>query len=155
MKKRYLTPNQVRLLLSNVVRECTLVRYKPTAIVAPSRGGLALGVMLSHYFDCPFYPLTLSHRDTKLVDVIAISRTLKDAWSHGDDILFIDDINDSGKTIETIREIATELPLASNLRVGVLLEKHSSAREADFVGEYIDSDHDQEWVVFPWENWWR
>ena len=154
-KKKYLNDQDIRKLLSNIIRECTNKNFIPNAIVAPSRGGLPLGVMLSHYYSCPMYSMTLSHRDTSLVDVLGIERALKDAWSHGDNTLFIDDINDSGRTIETVREIATRLPLACNLKVGVLLEKYSSKRSADFVGEYVNTEENDVWVVFPWENWWR
>lgn len=155
MTKRHLTNTEVQGLLNQVVREMALAHYRPDAIVAPSRGGLPPGVMLSHYFGAPFYTMEVSHRDADLVNYISIERALKDAWSHGDRVLMIDDINDSGQTIETIREAATHIPLAGELRVAVLLEKYTSRREADFVGDHVREGREDEWVIFPWESWWR
>lgn len=155
MTKRYLSNTEVQGLLNQVVREMALAHYRPDAIVAPSRGGLTPGVMLSHYFGAPIYTMEVSHRDADVVNYISIEQALKSAWGHGDRVLMIDDINDTGQTLETIREAATHIPLAGDLKVAVLLEKYTSRREADFVGDHVREGREHEWIVFPWECWWR
>jgi len=153
--KKYISNTEVQSLLNNIVREMTLAQYRPDALVAPSRGGLAPGVMLSHYFGLPLYTMEVSLRDADIVNYISIEQALKSAWGHGDRVLLIDDINDTGQTIETIREAATHIPLAGDLRVAVLLEKYTSRREADFVGDHVREGREDEWIVYPWESWWR
>ena len=73
-------------------------------------------------------------------------------------ILFIDDINDTGRTLGELKDIINTMQADDThiglIRHAVLLEKYSSAEEFDYVGEHIDEDREQEWVVFPWENWW-
>ena len=152
-KFRYVYNREVKDWLHVITREATMHNFKPAAIIAPNRGGLALGVMLSHYYDAPLFPIQLSHRDADIVDVMDIAEGLKDGWRKGP-IMVIDDINDTGKTLESIKRVAAETPLAGEIKYAVLLEKQSSKESADFVGTYIDEEQDEQWVVFPWEDWW-
>jgi hypoxanthine phosphoribosyltransferase len=160
-KFRYVDNDDVTRWLHTIVRECMMASFKPAAIVAPSRGGLGLGTMLSHYFDVPLFPLELSTRDHAEPgsrNNLMIMNSLSRASMKGP-ILFIDDINDTGNTLNTLLETinimkADDIDLG-DIRYAVLLEKSKSRSEADFVGEHIDEDREQEWVVFPWENWWN
>lgn len=152
-KYRHVYDFEVRDLLLNIVRDCALQDFRPSAIVAPNRGGLPLGVMLSHYFECPLFPVQVSLRDAPIVNAMEVQRELREAWRQGP-VLFIDDINDTGNTLLKVKELATGVPLAGEIRYAVLFEKPSSQDAADFVGSYIDEDYQDAWVVFPWEDWW-
>ena len=158
MKKRYVSDADVVALLGNIVREVNHTDFRPAAIVAPSRGGLGLGTMLSHYYDAPLFPIELSTRDHADANPRSmIINSLSRASMKGS-ILFIDDINDTGRTLRELMDIiqtmqADDISLG-DIRYAVLLEKYSSAQEFDFVGSYIDLEDDEAWVVFPWEDWW-
>jgi hypoxanthine phosphoribosyltransferase len=152
----YVSQENIKDWLLNITREATMHDFKPSSIISPNRGGLQLGVMLSHYYDCPHFPVQVSHRDMEVVDFISIEWAFKEAKRRGP-ILVIDDINDSGRTINSIRDAIKHIPLldTDSVLFAVLLEKETSQAEADFVGHYINSDREQEWVVFPWEDWWK
>ena len=161
MKKRYVSDEDVRSLMSKIVHDVNEAGFMPRAIVAPSRGGLGLGTMLSHYYNAPLFPIELSTRDhtnpNPQKSKIMIMNSLSRASLPGP-ILFIDDINDTGRTLGELMNIiqtmqADDISLG-DIRYAVLLEKYSSAHEFDFVGSYIDSEDDEAWVVFPWEDWW-
>jgi hypoxanthine phosphoribosyltransferase len=154
MKRRYLSDAEVRSMLLEVVRQMAVRNWTPAAIVAPQRGGLQMGVMLSHYFECPVYPVEVSLRDANLINYIDIERQFKQAWRQGP-VLVIDDINDSGRTINAIKEATATISLAGETRYAVLLDKMSSQAEVDYAAENVGEDREQEWVVFPWENWWE
>jgi hypoxanthine phosphoribosyltransferase len=160
MKKRYVSDADVVALLGNIVREVNHTDFRPAAIVAPSRGGLGLGTMLSHYYDAPLFPIELStrdHADANLGSRTMIMNSLSRASMKGP-VLFIDDINDTGRTLHELMDCiqtmrADDISL-SDIRYAVLLEKYSSQHECDFVGSYIDLEDTETWVVFPWEDWW-
>ena len=82
--------------LSIIVQEIQVERYHPDVIMAPARGGLAIGVMLSHYFDCPFQDFTWQTRDGENDGINEDSKRLSSLLSkyNGKNILIIDDIND-------------------------------------------------------------
>lgn len=153
MKRRYVSQTEISGLLKEIVRQLAVHNTTPTAIVAPIRGGLQLGVMLSHYFECPVYPVEISLRDTNIINYRDIEQQFKRAWSHGL-VLVIDDINDTGNTINTIKEATAGIPLAGDTRYAVLLDKVSSRAEVDYAGELVPEEREHEWVVFPWEEWW-
>lgn len=152
-KYRHVFDFEAKDLLYKIIREAALQDYRPSAIVAPNRGGLPLGVMLSHYYEVPLFPIQVSLRDAPIVNIIDVQRELREAWRQGP-VLFIDDINDTGNTMIKVKEIAATVPLAGDIRYAVLFEKPSSQDAADFVGSYIEEDQQDAWVVFPWEDWW-
>jgi hypoxanthine phosphoribosyltransferase len=160
IKRRYVSNEEVKTLLANIVRDATIQNFKPAAIVAPSRGGLGIGTMLSHYYDVPLFPIELStrdHADSYPRSKTLIMNSLSRASMQGA-IMFIDDINDTGRTLGELMSIiqtmqADDINL-EDIRYAVLLEKYSSQHEFNFVGDYISEDEDDTWVVFPWEDWW-
>jgi len=161
IKRRYVSDEEVKTLLASIVRDATIQDFKPAAIVAPSRGGLGIGTMLSHYYDVPLFPIELSTRDhahsypqSKSMIMNSLSRASMEGA-----IMFVDDINDTGKTLGELMSIiqtmqADDIHLG-DVRYAVLLEKYSSQHEFDFVGDYISEEDDDTWVVFPWEDWWN
>ena len=109
-------------------------------IVGVSRGGLVPGVILSHALDIPFEPLQWQTRDGDLKDTLSIA--LK-STEDPNDILFVDDICDSGLTIGSIRNIFPESQWA------VLYSKKGNMG-IDFEGERLYNN--KQWIVFPWEK---
>ena len=109
-------------------------------IVGVSRGGLVPGVILSHALDIPFEPLQWQTRDGNKKDTLSVA--LK-STEDPNDILFVDDICDSGLTIGSIRNIFPESQWA------VLYSKKGDMG-IDFEGERLYNN--KQWIVFPWEK---
>ncbi len=80
------------------------------------RGGLVPAVMLSHRLGLP------------LVQKI------------GKNTLIVDDISDSGKTLNKLNKPN---------KVAVLMQRKNTEFKCDFVGKHIDHE---DWLVFPWET---
>jgi hypoxanthine phosphoribosyltransferase len=82
------------------------------------------------------------------------------------EILIVDDINDTGATLNWIREDWQsgclpnskdwESVWGSNVRFAVLINNEASEfKDVDYVGMSINKLEDPIWCVFPWEEWWR
>lgn len=111
-----------------------------TNIVGLSRGGLTLGVSLSHQLNVPFTPLVWQTRDhRKYQDVMTLLKIESEVDIRS--TLFVDDICDSGKTIDQINRVV------DNIRWATLINKIPG--KVDYAAMEVESD---EWIVFPWEK---
>lgn len=124
--------------------------WRPSLLVGVGRGGLAPGVYLSHRLDLPLVSIDHSARiaqfGEELVTVLA-ARTRA-----GDRLLFVEDINDTGRTIGEIRgALAAQGADAANIRFAVLLDNIRSAERVDYRFREIDRDVTKDWFIFPWE----
>ncbi|WP_206366547.1 phosphoribosyltransferase [Sphingomonas gei] len=124
--------------------------WRPALLVGVGRGGLAPGVYLSHRMNLPLVSIDHSTRiapfGTELIAVLA-ERTRA-----GEQLLFVEDINDSGKTIGEIRAaLAAQGAIDSNIRFAVLIDNSLSAQRVDYQARTIDRSLDKDWFIFPWE----
>ncbi|NYT39606.1 phosphoribosyltransferase [Sphingomonas sp. R-74633] len=124
--------------------------WTPTLLVGIGRGGLTPAVFLSHRMGLPLVSIDHSTKiaqfGEELVSVLA--RRTRD----GDRLLFVEDINDSGRTIGEIRAaLAAEGAIASRIKFAVLLDNVRSSQEVDYRSRRIDRSVDKDWFVFPWE----
>jgi len=160
--KLYYTWDNLSSDLGDLVNQMAKESYKPDVILAPGRGGFPPGVMLSHYFEVPFHGFEWQTRDGEVED----SRGLELLLSKyiGQNIIIIDDINDSGKTLTGIHSVALGLEkdsekaiffLHEGLKYVTLYDKLSSKfGEVKFTANEVAQDEEQ-WIVFPYEEWWK
>lgn len=134
--------------LSRKVTEST---WRPDFVIGIGRGGLVPAVYMSQQLDLPMLSIDHSSKvpgfaDELLAKIAAMS-------ANGTRVLFIDDINDSGGTIEYIRGLlASNGGVQENLHFGVLINNKSSKAEVDLWVDMIDRTEDKRWFVFPWES---
>ena len=163
MKKLYLNHKQVEQLTHSIIRHITGDNWRPDYIVGLTRGGLLPATLISQYLDTTMYSLDVSLRD-------ANSSPTSNAWmsedAHdGKNILIVDDINDSGATLNWIVNDwkASCLPdseawgdvFGGNVRVATLVNNVTSKfTDIAYSGMEINKTKKDVWVVFPWEEWW-
>jgi len=124
--------------------------WQPDHIVGIGRGGLVPGAYLSHRTGISLLSVDQSSGvpdfSVELIGKLALST------KGGQRILLVDDINDSGRTIEAVRRTMVEQGgTAANVRVGVLIDNVRSAAKVDYRSRTIDRATDKRWFVFPWE----
>ena len=127
--------------------------WKPDYIVGLTRGGLIPAVLMSHKLDIPMKALKVSLRDH--VDDNDHDWTMADDALEGAKILVLDDINDTGATLNWIVNDwrLDQLP-NHNVKFAVLFDNLSSGfgQEVDYCATEINKAEQNEWIVFPWEH---
>jgi hypoxanthine phosphoribosyltransferase len=124
--------------------------WAPTLLVGVGRGGLAPSVYLSHRMGLSMVSIDHSARIAQFGEelVAVLARRTRD----GDRLLFVEDINDSGKTIGEIRvALAAEGAVPGQIKFAVLLDNIRSAQRVDYAYREIDRSVTKDWFIFPWE----
>ena len=158
VKKRFLGHAETQGLVNNIIRHLQKRQIQPAVIVGITRGGLTPAVMMSHYYKCPLLTLDYSLRDREDADLNdAATQQVLDKLAHMGlkHVLVVDDINDSGDTLEGIQNLFRDAFFSdSNIVYATLLEKATSKFDCDFYGELLMDEQCNDWIVFPWEDWW-
>ena len=151
-KYEYITHQQMNDYYSEVIRQVAKDGARPEVIIAPMRRGADFGIKLSDYFDVPFVPVVWQTRDGEDKDIQSLTAILNKYW--GQVVFLVDDICDSGKTLsEMIEVIRAEESV--DFYVAVAIENIESKVKIDYAGREISRSIEDQWFVFPWEDWWK
>jgi xanthine phosphoribosyltransferase len=166
MKKIYYTWRDVERQTQEILRQLQQAAWRPDYVVGLTRGGLVPANLISQYLSVPMECLKVSLRDDA-------SQPESNLWMsedafEGKKILIVDDINDSGATLNWIKQDWqdscfpsdprwNEKIWSNNVRVAVLCDNESSASELTVSYSAVDLNKAEEdcWIVFPWEDWWK
>ena len=119
-------------------------------LVGIGRGGLVPTAYLSHRLDVPMLSVDVSSGEPGFAGELLVK--LAEKMNEGQRILIVDDINDSGGTIASLRSaLAQQGGGGERVRVAVLLNNIRSRAEVDYWSRTIDRADDKRWFVFPWE----
>jgi xanthine phosphoribosyltransferase len=163
MNKRVIDYIEYKNLVSKICRSIVQCDWRPDYIVGLTRGGLLPAVMISQWFDIKMNSLDVSLRDGG--DVVSNLGMAEDAYN-GMKILIVDDINDTGATLNWIMEDwpsgcfpDDERWLAvwnDNVRFAVIVDNLASNCNAkmDYVGMEVNKAEQDVWIEFPYEEWW-
>ena len=177
MKKIYYSWQEVEHQTQEILRQLQRDAWMPDYVVGLTRGGLVPANLISQYLEVPMETLKVSLRN----DASQPESNLwmaEDAYGYGDydlmasndgrkQILIVDDINDSGATLNWIKQDwqSSCFPQdnrwsevwGNNVRVAVLCDNESSASELTVSYSAVDLNKAEEdcWIVFPWEDWWK
>jgi uncharacterized protein len=124
-------------------------------IVCIARGGLRVGDQLSRIFDLPLAIMSTSmYREgggTVRGQLLMSEHLTMTSAKLGDRVLLVDDMVDSGHTMEIVRrELPGRFPHVSELRTGVLWHKSVSVYTPDYAVEYLS---DSPWIHQPFERY--
>jgi hypothetical protein len=155
MKKVYVSWTDVQRQVQELLRQMQQDVWVPDYVVGITRGGLTAANLISQYLDCPMQTLKVSLRGEQ-PDCESNFWMAEDA-DRGRRILVVDDINDSGETLNWIqKDWGGTVRWGDNVRVAVLYDNESSASHhtPDYSAQDINKAQDPQWIVFPWESWW-
>jgi len=117
-------------------------------VVGISRGGLPLGVALSHKLNLPFSVVGVSSYNDETNEQETLVCDTPDVIFKGweGSILVCDDIADSGRTLQFLNSKIKKNPKITEITTVTFYYKESSVVKPDTYLEMTDK-----WIVFPWE----
>lgn len=118
-------------------------------VVGISRGGLVPGVALSHKLNIPFTVVGVSSYNNETHEQQTLICDTPDVVFEGweGNILVVDDLVDSGTTMQFLLDKIAENKKVKNTSIATLYYKKTSIIKPDFYVEATDK-----WIVFSWEN---
>jgi len=169
MKKQLVTWQDVEHQVQEILRQMQRDEWMPDYVVGLTRGGLVPANMISQYLDIPMHTLKVNLRDHAGTE--SNCWMAEDAFGNnetgGTNILIVDDINDTGATLNWIRQDwqSNCLPYDErwlndiwniNVRIATLYDNESSKSEltVDYSAVTINKAEEDVWIDFPWESWW-
>jgi xanthine phosphoribosyltransferase len=163
VNKLIINNTEYKGLVNDICRDIAIGNWTPDYIVGITRGGLLPAVMISHYLNIPMMSLDVSLRDG--LECESNLWMAEDAFNRKN-ILIVDDINDTGATLNWIMEdwpsgcfpSDSKWPAVwnNNVRFAVVVDNLASRCNVkmDYVGMEVNKAEKDVWIEFPYEEWW-
>ncbi|SNS76236.1 hypothetical protein SAMN04488107_3687 [Geodermatophilus saharensis] len=148
-EREVLTYEQFGTAARDLARQVVDGGFEPDLILSIARGGLFLGGALGYALDVKntfvmnveFY----TGVDERLDLPVVLPPTLDQVDITGANVLVADDVADTGKTLELVRDFCAGYVAA--VRTAVVYEKPRSLVTCDYVWRRTDA-----WIDFPWSS---
>lgn len=159
-KKIYVTYEDIQRdtqELYNIIRNKTSLNNNFDCIIGVARGGVIPATLLAYKLNIPTFKTiqikSYDNNDNKIpTNFSSGTLPLLDELNKYNNILIVDDLVDTGKTLQAFKMLYEYLKdivnLTTNIKFACLYYKQSS----EFIPDYYSSMVDDKWIVFPWEN---
>lgn len=139
----------INVAIENICEDMRADNFKPDIIVGLSRGGLVPAVMISHALEVDVFPLKWATRDFPYRDLDSLSTNASHLVNKN--VLVVDDIVDSGKTLIDLLSVFHNLHIDSSRTKAacIIVNPEDNEFKPDYYGRI---NHHNKWVDFPWER---
>ena len=181
IEKAYYDYTKIHDMVNQISFQMYKDNWRPDYIVGLTRGGLIPAVIMSNTLGIPMHALKVSLRDDAdtesncwmaedafgYISASSVPRPKDEPTSDSSlrkNILIVDDINDTGATLDWIIQDwqGSNLPSdpawadvwGNNVRFAVLIDNLSSkfSRKVDYCAKTINKAERDVWIVYPWER---
>jgi len=157
MKKTYISEQQIKSGVLDIIRQMLQDDWRPDYIVGITRGGLIPAVLMSHYTGIKMHTLDVRLRDGD--GECETNCWMAEDASNGKKILVLDDINDTGETFKWIKQdwegsVVDDIDWGNNVRFAAIIDNIPSEMDVEYSSMEINKLEDPSWIVFPFEEWW-
>ena len=165
MKIQQISEDNLKHYVLSICRNIAASNWRPDYVVGITRGGLLPAVLISQFFNVQCHTLKISFSEGNHCET---NTWMPEDATGGRNILIVDDINDSGRTLNWLVDdweatasnadcdAEWEDIWLNNVRFAVVLNKHSSdfKFKPNYCGRKVSKADEDIWWEFPWENWW-
>ena len=162
IKKKYYDYIKIHDMVNNISFQMFKDGWRPDYIVGLTRGGLIPAVIMSNTLGIPMHTLKVNLRDH--AEGPESNLWMAEDAFNGKNILILDDINDTGATLDWIikdwqssaypNDPVWESIWGNNVKIAVLIDNLSSnfSRRVDYSAKEINKAEEDVWIVYPWER---
>jgi hypoxanthine phosphoribosyltransferase len=160
LKKHFYSWQDVELMCQSIIMQMYADEWRPDYIVGLTRGGNIPATIISNQTDITCHALKISFRDQ--------AETESNCWMsedayNGKKILIIDDINDTGETLNHLQQdwesncfpddMKWDMIWGHNVRFATLTENFGSTFGfVKYCCHEINKSEEDVWLVYPWEK---
>jgi hypoxanthine phosphoribosyltransferase len=137
--------------LFDKIKKCGL---KFDTVIAISRGGLPLGVYMSHHLHLPLFIISAQCYDKyEKGPVVKICPNISGVGEIGKNILLVDEIYASGGTLFAVKESLRKKIKTNFINTAVLVFRKREKQVAPLPDYHVvEETNDSRWYLFPYEE---
>ena len=138
-KNLFLSHEDIKSYVLNIIQQLNHDKWTPDIVLGFTRGGLVPANYISQWYDIPMIAINKNSEFNDRIDY--------------DNVLVIDDINDTGSTLESFNKLIR--PRLRDVRYAVVVNNEASNFDGvEYLGYSYNKLEEPNWIVFPWETWW-
>jgi hypoxanthine phosphoribosyltransferase len=155
MSDLYVTWDEYHTAIERLAARVHASGWEFNQIVCVARGGLRVGDTMSRIFKTPlaiiFTQSYVENAGTVQGEIVISSHLAMTTPSLGERVLLVDDLVDTGVTLELVQaHLSQAYPAVKELRTAVLWQKQRSTFVPDYIVEYLA---DNPWIHQPFERY--